>query len=60
MVHYHAKSNLCVYKRTEKQTAVDYYKPRSEAKLGIEFSSTASPTFKSNDNMCEYKFDSQN
>ncbi|CAG8725245.1 3698_t:CDS:2, partial [Dentiscutata erythropus] len=58
--HYHAKSKLCVHKRTEKQTVVDYYKPRAEAKLGIEFSSTVSPTFTSDDNMCEYKFDSQN
>ncbi|CAG8806370.1 3257_t:CDS:1, partial [Dentiscutata erythropus] len=57
---YHDKSKMCVQKRAENQTVVDYNRLRSESKLGIEFSRTASPTFPNNDNMCEYKFDSQN
>ncbi|CAG8573212.1 13051_t:CDS:2, partial [Gigaspora rosea] len=56
---YSDKSKVCVLKKTEEQTVVDFYRIR-EAKLGIEFNSTASPTFTNNDNMCEYKFDSQN
>ncbi|CAG8468055.1 14638_t:CDS:2 [Dentiscutata erythropus] len=56
----HHESKVCVQKKTEKQTVVDYNKLMSEVKLEIEFSSTASPTFTNNDNMCEYKFDSQN
>ncbi|KAF0491298.1 hypothetical protein F8M41_021861 [Gigaspora margarita] len=57
---YSDKSQVCVLKRTKGQAVVDYLLRQHEAKLGIEFSSAASPTFTNNNNLCEYKFDTQN